>query len=143
MHRLLQSQVMRTRGLRDNVEDILAGKASAAPECREEIADMQEQAAWIRGLRAPADCEPKPGFYARVMERIDAQRAISIWILFFESQLGRRLALASMTLAVCLGMYLVSSEQSTPPPVARPAAILTGSPDRDAVLMNLVTYREQ
>jgi hypothetical protein len=104
---------------------------------------MQEQAAWIRGLRAPSDCEPKPGFYARVMERIDAQRAISIWVLFFDSQLGRRLALASMTLAVCLGMYLVSSEQAAPPPVAKPAAILAGSPDRDAVLMNLVTYREQ
>src|SRR5579871_787263 len=74
---------MRTRGLRDQIEDILAGKASAAPEYREEIAAMQEQAAWIRGLRAPADCEPKPVFYARVMELIDAQLAISIWILFF------------------------------------------------------------
>jgi hypothetical protein len=134
---------MRTRGFRDNAEDILAGKTSAPPECRDEIAAIEEQAAWIRGLRAPADCEPKPGFYARVMERIDAQRAISIWVLFFDSQLGRRLALASMTLAVCLGMYLVSSEQSAPPPAARPAAILAGSPDRDAVLMNLVTYREQ
>jgi hypothetical protein len=138
MHR-----VMRTRGLRDQLEDVLAGKVTAAPECREEIAAMWEQAAWIRGLRAPADSEPKAGFYARVMERIDAQRAISIWILFFDSQLGRRLALASMTLAVCLGMYLVSSEQTPPPPMARPAVILAGSPDRDAVLMNLVTYREQ
>jgi hypothetical protein len=139
MHR-----VMRTRGLRDQLEDVLAGKATAAPERREEIAAMREQAAWIRGLRAPADSEPRAGFYARVMERIDAQRAISIWILFFDSQLGRRLALASMTLAVCLGMYLVSSEeQTTPPPVARPAVILAGSPDNDAVLMNLVTYREQ
>src|SRR5580704_18108155 len=102
MHR-----VMRTRGLRDQLEDVLADKAAAAPAFREEIAAMREQAAWIRGLRAPADSEPKAGFYARVMERIDAQRAISIWILFFDSQLGRRLALASMTLAVCLGMYLV------------------------------------
>lgn len=138
MHR-----VMRTRGLRGQAEDVLAGRAIAAPECREEIAAMREQAAWIRSLRAPADCEPKPGFYARVMERIDAQRAISAWILFFDSQLGRRLALASMTLAVCLGMYLVSSEQTPPAPVARPAVILAGSPDKDAVLMNLVTYREQ
>jgi hypothetical protein len=144
MHRVLRSRVMRTRGLRAQVEDVLAGKTSADSEFREEIAAMQEQAAWMRSLRAPADCEPKPGFYARVMERIDAQRAISAWILFFDSQLGRCLALASMTLAVCAGMYLVSSEQATPPaPAARPPVILAGSPDSDAVLMNLVTYREQ
>lgn len=154
MHRVLRSRVMRTRGLRAQAEDVLAGKASAAPEFREEIAAMQEQAAWMRSLRAPADCEPKPGFYARVMERIDAQRAISAWILFFDSQLGRRLALASMTLAVGVGMYLVSSERisseqtTTPPAAARPSVILAGSdragsPDSDAVLMNLVTYREQ
>ena len=133
---------VRTQGMRDQAEEVLAGRAEPSPECREEIAAMREQAAWIRGLRAPADTEPRPGFYARVMERIEAQGAASIWSLFFDSQLGRGLALASMTLALCLGMYLVSSEK-TAPPEAQAGTILAGAPDRDAVLVNLVTYREQ
>jgi hypothetical protein len=130
------------RRMRDKVEQVLEGKVDASPEDREEIAAMLEQAAWIRALRAPEDCEPKPGFYARVMERIEAQGTASIWSLFFDSQFGRRLAVASMTLALCLGVYMVSVER-TAPVEDRAPVITVGTPDRDAVLFNLVTYREQ
>ena len=98
--------------MRDELERVLEGKADPSPEDREEIAAMMEQAAWIRELRAPEDCEPKPGFYARVMDRIEAQGAASIWSLFFDSQFARRLAVASMTVALCLGVYMVSVERS-------------------------------
>jgi hypothetical protein len=130
------------RRMRDEVERILEGKADPSPEHREEIAAMREQAAWIRGLRAPEDAEPKPGFYARVMERIEAQGPASIWSLFFDSQFALRLAVASMTVALCLGAYMISVEWTAPADHRAPA-ILAGAPDRDAVLFNLVTYREQ
>ena len=52
----------------------------------------------------------RAGFYARVMERIESQGAASIWSLFFDSPVGRGLAMASMVLALSLGVYLVSSE---------------------------------
>jgi len=147
--------------MRDELEQVLAGKADASgrehgeqcAECRDEIAAMREQAEWLRGLRAPDDAEapePKPGFYARVMERIEAQGPVSIWSLFFDSQLGRGLAVASMVLALSLGAYLVSSEQAADrelivvgDPGPQPDVAFTASPDRDAVLVNLVTYREQ
>ena len=102
---------------------------------------------------------PAPGFYARVMERIEAQGAVSIWNAFSDSPFGRRIAVASMALALLLGVYLVTSEPMPEPfdrqPTGRfnsglPEKISpawrsrrTALPDRDAVLVNLVTYREQ
>jgi hypothetical protein len=118
---------------------------------------MREQADLLRELRAPATAEPRPGFYARVMERIETQGAASIWNLFFESPFGRRIAVASMALALLLGVYLVTSERfeehfsaGEQPAYSiagedQPASVLTqtGAPDRDSVLVNLVTYQEQ
>jgi hypothetical protein len=129
--------------------------------CRGEIEAMRSHAMALRQLRS--DAEPRPGFYARVMERIEAQRPGSIWNVFSESPFGRNLAVASMALAVLLGVFLLTSEQFTDQnanqPVQMISATLPGEdqpasnvrfvsgssavPDRDAVLVNLVTYREQ
>lgn len=107
---------------------------------------MREQSRLLRSLRAEA--EPGGGFYARVMERIEAQGVVSIWNLFFDSIAGRALAMASMILVLCLSAYMVSSESSVELPKGQAVlqgsgGLLTGSPDRDSVLANLVTYREQ
>jgi hypothetical protein len=129
--------------------------------CRDEIEAMRRHATALRKLRS--DVEPRQGFYARVMERIEAQRARSIWNVFSESAFGRNLAVASVALAMLLGAYLLTSEQftdqsanqtvqmisATLPGEDQPASnvrFVPGSsamPDRDAVLVNLVTYREQ
>jgi hypothetical protein len=143
------------RGMRDQVERVLAGTSDSGAsshltecaECREQIAGMREQAALLRSLRGNEAVEARPGFYARVMERIEAQGAESIWSLFFDSPLGRRVAMASMAVALCLSVYMVSSERMAgrvPAPAsgARPM-ILANSPDQDTVLVNLVTYRGQ
>src|SRR5713226_10383404 len=123
------------RLIRDNLERVLAesnckGQAAGhysseqlpreqhlaeCAECSDEVAAMREQAALLRELRAPDEIEPRGGFYARVMERIEAQGAGSIWNLFFESPFGRRIAVASMALAVLLAIFLVSSEQFMTP----------------------------
>jgi len=157
------------RLIRDHLEVVLAAPRADRPEkspeaaqvaahfsdceeCRGEVEAMREQAETLRELSA--DAEPLPGFYARVMERIESQGALSIWSVFFDSPFGRRIAVASMALALILGLYLVTSEGMADPtitiagPVAgedQPGLVLTasGPPDRDAVLVNLVTYREQ
>jgi hypothetical protein len=137
---------------------------------------MREQAAVLRQLRA-AEVEPRPGFYARVLERIEAQTPSSVFTLFFDSLFGRRIAMASLALALLLGVYVISSEQMAEPQVASVDALprvtlvsdqvsdmpqnlpdvfsdgvfsgnaqprlVTSAPDQDAVLVNLVTYREQ
>jgi hypothetical protein len=139
-------------------------------ECRDEVRAMQEQTALIQELRAPEDfaADLRPGFYARVMERIETEGPISIWNLFIESAFGRRIALASLALALLVGVYVVSSERSAGEPTlalglsqatgeqtivagedapAREITRVDQSPtdqsSEDAVLANLVTYREQ
>ena len=145
------------RGVRDKLEEILAGTGGAlcerhlseCEECSAEVAAMREQRGLLRSLRPAAVVpEQSAGFYARVMERIETQGVVSIWQLFFDSPVGRGLAMAAMVIALGLGVYVVSAEQNAAPD-ARNAVILgaggmlTGSPDANAVLVNLVTYREQ
>jgi hypothetical protein len=115
------------REVGDHIENVLAnGKAESArqhlsecQECRDEVATMKEQATLLRELRAPKsfDAELRPGFYARVMERIESQSPISIWNLFIESAFGRRIAFASMALALVLGVYLFTLERNGEEPV--------------------------
>jgi hypothetical protein len=164
------------REIRDHIEDVLTGSQpdtrehlAHCDECRTEVQGMQEQTALIRELRAPEDfaADLRPGFYARVMERIEAEGPISIWNLFIESAFGRRIAVASLALALLIGVYVVTSERSAEdavalqsPQVSTEQTIVAGedAPAReitrvdqsqtdessqDAVLANLVTYREQ
>jgi len=164
MHRLIQ----------DHLEEVLAESKCCCSDaarkhleecedCRSQVAAMEKQAGLLRALRVPEDAPERemiqrPGFYARVMERIEAQGgARSIWQLFFESAFGRRIAIASMALAVLLSVYLVSLETTEELPVTatapmqllpgedQPGMVISkaGVPDKDSVLVNLVTYREQ
>ena len=105
--------------MRDRLEKALAGTPDEAaqrhlaecPECSAEFEFMKEHAEALRLLQAPVELEPRAGFYARVMERIEAEGA-SIWDLFFESAFGRRIAIASLALALLFGVYLISAERS-------------------------------
>jgi predicted anti-sigma-YlaC factor YlaD len=145
------------RSIRDHLEEVLAGSRDGAElrehlknceECGSEVEAMREQALLMRGLRSEA--EPRPGFYARVMERIDAEGPVSIWNAFIDSAFGRRIAMASMALALLAGVYVVTAEQKDHSSVISVKAgdqgliwNQPGTPDREAVLVNLVTYREQ
>src|ERR1700676_5601392 len=110
------------REIRNHIEDVLASSKpvpgsehlAQCEECRIEIQSMREQTALLRELRAPEGftSEPRPGFYARVMERIEAEGPISIWNLFIESAFGRRIAVASLALALLIGVYVVTTERS-------------------------------
>ncbi len=178
---------MMHRIIRDHLEEVLTGLGSApehpaakhlmdCEECREAVAALGEQAAILRQWRiAPgelAEIEPRSGFYARVLDRIEAQRG-SAWTLFFDSLFARRIAMASLALALLLGAYVISSERISSPEIALVGGsaqstlvsgqvsdltgdlpvgdlidygqprVVTGTPDQDAVLVNLVTYREQ
>jgi hypothetical protein len=126
---------------------------------------MREHGELLRRWQSSAEQDPHPGFYARVMERIEASGPVSIWNLFFDSAFGRRIAVASLALALLLGGYLVGTERM-PEQDAAAAQVASGDLlslpdlndsnrmipegtmvasglDQDAVLVNLVTYREQ
>jgi anti-sigma factor RsiW len=124
-------------------------------DCANELREFQEQSQLLRSLQSEA--EPRAGFYARVMERIEAQQQSSIWSALLERKFGFRLALASGMLAALLGFYLVTSEPSGPETVLAPSVAsvqtTTGGTSvdqegprqeqqRDAVLVNLASYRQ-
>ena len=130
------------REIYDHLEEILSGAPpdSAAKHlrqceaCREKVVSMAGQAALLRVLKAPADVEPRPGFYARVLERIEAEGPVSIWNLFVESAFGKRIAVASLALALLLGVYLVTVERAAEPMVAgEPAQQVCAAPACDTV----------
>jgi hypothetical protein len=112
---------------------------------------MQAQARLFGSIRPAAEVEPPAGFYARVMERIESQRRVSIWTVFSESPFGRQIAFASLVLAVLMGTYMVSTEPGEEialrdSPAAEQVTPVLGpnqQQDRDAVLVNLATYQEQ
>ena len=146
----------------EGLENYLAGKPDAnmlrhieeCQECRAEVTQLQEHAELFRALKPPADLEPPPGFYSRVMERIEAQRTTSIWSVFLEPLFARRLVYASAILTLLLGMFLFTSPKeddvivsSMPEQILAeeshpPAALVDSEQDRNTVLVQLTTYQE-
>jgi len=72
---------------------------------------MRDQVHLFRSLRAGEEVEPAGGFYARVMQRIEERAKDSIWAVFVYSPYGKRLAFASLSLAVLLCSYVVAQEK--------------------------------
>lgn len=153
--------------VRGNLEAYLAGSdtlpasftahLNACDACRQEVAEIKLQSALLRLLKPGAEVEPRPGFYARVVDRIDSQRRPSVWSLFLEPAFGRRLAVASFALAVMMGFYLFSSEPSglhmnsassasiTLPGEDQVAPVFgaTQEQDRGIILVDLATYHSE
>jgi hypothetical protein len=142
MHRVVQQQIERalsTNGLGSyGSEFALTPEALAhldhCEACKLQWAGMQADAVAMRQLRPLEEAEPRAGFYARVLERIEAEGPVSIWNLFMESPFGRRIATASLALVILLGVFLVSSERSADDPIvvsqiAVSAANHNGGPD--------------
>ena len=125
-------------------------------DCRREIAEMKFHSSLLRSLRPAEELETSPGFYARVLSRIDAQTKQSIWNIFGESIFAKRLAYASMTFFVLLGTYLVSTTDTGRQPytASAPEVIIANDDhmhpaigdnlqkDREAVLVNLASYQQ-
>lgn len=151
--------------IRERLEDHLRpGASRKAPaefeqhlrvcdECRGELSWMQEQSRMLRGLASEEVYDPAPGFYARVLERIEARQSTSIWNVFLEPAFGRRIVATSLALACLLGGYLAFTEAENTQPVANAATIMAVEEhppglgadrqrDRDTMLVTLATYRE-
>jgi predicted anti-sigma-YlaC factor YlaD len=154
--------------IRDNLEDYLKGSNRQVPqafhahlvaceECASELRLLETQANMLRSLRSVEDVGPSPGFYARVRERIEDQGKASIWSVFLQPSFGRRLAIASATLVVLLGTYLVTTEPGDQSVALAPTTVATDTTStadagaiqdslqqqrRDAVLVDLASFHE-
>lgn len=148
--------------LKERLEDYLQGRAepevhqhlAACASCQQALELMKTQSALLRSLKTAREVEPSPGFYARVMNRIETQARPSIWNIFGESLFAKRLTYASLTLLVLMGTYIVSDrEEQQPLTTSAPEMIMAGDQkaaavgtdpqkNREAVLVNLATYEE-
>lgn len=133
-------------------------------ECTDEVEAMRLQNDMLRSwsfdtsdVPKGVDIDPRPGFYARVLDRIDSQRPTSIWALFSESLFGRRLATASLALVLVTAASIVGQESYSRdtesqaafnldplyPSAGFPQAVMNANPNNGSVLMSLVSYRGQ
>ena len=150
--------------VREELENLLAAKPSAGAgnitghvsncaKCASEIDAMRSQAEMLKTLKMPVEIEPGPGFYARVLQRIEEGARRSIWWVFVYSPVGKRLAYASLALSVVLGSYVIAAESSdghlthsayTPKAVSSghydPIVIGSAEQQRTAVLANFVSH---
>jgi hypothetical protein len=109
--------------VRDRLEDLLAARGrvaknealtthlSSCSECSSELASMKAQSELLQLLRPLEDVEPAPGFYSRVLQRIEERAKDSIWSVFIYSPVSRRLVYASLTVALMLGIYVITEER--------------------------------
>ncbi|HEX7359241.1 MAG TPA: hypothetical protein VF283_02005 [Bryobacteraceae bacterium] len=152
------------RPIRDRLEHLLSGEQLAAgpasehlescKQCASELSAMKSHAELLRELRTPAELEPAPGFYARVAQCIEGhlgdRAGESVWGAFLDSGFGKRLAYASLTIAIALSTYCVTAELRDghlggPRIVAQEfsgGALVTGSATerRNAVLVDFAAY---
>jgi len=146
--------------IKDGLEDYLAGKTGTSreftqhlqscPDCEAELNSISSQARLFGALRA--NVEPRAGFYARVLEKIEQQTPPSIWAIMLEPRFGRRIAVACATATLVLVGYLIGTEPGDRSAQTRPALVqmsdgghetaATASQDRDAVLLTLASFRE-
>jgi predicted anti-sigma-YlaC factor YlaD len=154
--------------IRDGLEDYLGGALAGerldafdthlngCRDCRESVDRMKRLSQMTRSLRVPQPLAPPPAFYARVMQKVEAQRRVaSFWAAFLEPAFGRRLAYASLTLLLLLGGFLYTTEPAVEGIPDSPEVILANEDrppayvddsrrdrERDTVLVTLTTYQD-
>jgi predicted anti-sigma-YlaC factor YlaD len=131
---------------------------ASCEECRRTLERMRRQSALFQTLQPAAEIDPAPGFYARVLDRIESQRIPSVWDLLIEPVFARRLAYVSLTLLAILGVFMFTADGVGDPSELvfsshSPEVILAEEPvvpvlgddvdhDRSVVLVNLATYQD-
>jgi hypothetical protein len=120
---------------------------------------MSLHADLLRSFRVQNPPEPAAGFYARVLQRVDAQPAPSFWDLLLDPSFGRRLAYATGSMLLLMATFLIatSGEQpqlaSTPVEmIARPAPATPADPrspfgddmgqNREQFLVTMASFSE-
>ena len=96
--------------------------------CRNELAALQGSAQDLRLLRPSEDREDgmTPGFFLRVMQRVEEQRQVPLWTMLLDPGFGRRLVFACLMLLALLGGYVAAVDPSEAQHF--PEAILAGRP---------------
>jgi|JI71714B2RNA_FD_contig_21_3705829_length_2401_multi_12_in_0_out_0_2 anti-sigma factor RsiW len=111
MHEPVRSQledILQGR-LRPGQREVVVAHLKACPACEAELGQMSIHADWLRALRVTDPPEPSAGFYARVINRVEAQARPSFWELLVDPVFGRRLVYATGTLFLLMASFLLAT----------------------------------
>jgi predicted anti-sigma-YlaC factor YlaD len=126
----------------------------ACAECREQLSWMQDHSQMLHLLAPPESMDPAPGFYARVLERIEARQTASVWNAFLEPAFGRWIVAGSLALAGLMVAFLATTgNRAAALNLSNPEVIMAVEQhppglgtnvqrDRETVLVSLASYRE-
>jgi hypothetical protein len=124
---------------------------AACPECRSEVAAMDEFSLALREFKAVPNEVPaaRLGFSNRVVAEIFEQHQKEAWGLFSPgAAFFRRIAFASLLVLASLGSFLVTRENGAGGTDAAAIMAQHGAPagqgeggDRDQILVTLASYR--
>ena len=154
--------------IREGLEAYLSGERAApqlaefhahlshCAECRASVEAMTQQSQLLKSIRPEQSLDPTPGFYARVLDRIESQRSDSFWSIFLEPMFGKRFGYAAFAVFLILsgvalvgGQESVSASSSTPEAVLAthsmaypPAPGLDQQHDRDVVFAKLASWSD-
>lgn len=151
--------------IRDRLEEYLGGAPGRklpleverhlqhCEECREEVSWMQEQSTLLRSLAPSREIDPAPGFYARVLNRIEKQETGSVWSAFLDPVFGRSLSAAALAMVLLVFGFLAYSQpgiqrqdasaaEAMVSPDAHPPLGIDRDRDRETVFVTLATYKE-
>jgi anti-sigma factor RsiW len=130
--------------LQEHLEDYLDGRLNELdlaeferrlnenPEAIAAMALFQETSGLFQAFRVDPseDLEPAPGFYYRVKERIEAERAESFWSFLLQPVMVRSFAFAAMMWMVMLGSVAAFHDDTTSQSVELADSILKQQPPK-------------
>lgn len=153
MHGVIRERLEELLGSRP-MQPELTRHLAFCHECAAELETMRAQAKSLKQLKAAEESEPAPGFYARVMQRIEEGRVYSIWTVFIDGPFGKWLAYGSLAIALVLGTWVIGTEREDGhlgPNHAVAKQVMSESPlpvtgneahQRDVVLVNFASYSQ-
>jgi anti-sigma factor RsiW len=121
MHEPLRShleEILQGRGL-SSVRDAVQAHLASCPPCAAELNELQHSAKILRVLRQPEAPELRAGFYARVMQRVEAQGKPSFWYLLLDPVFGRRLVYGTCAAFLLMASFLLATSSSEQPDIAQ------------------------
>jgi anti-sigma factor RsiW len=153
------------RSVEDHIEEFLEGRlegpdreaftahVGVCRQCHDLVSQMQAHSELLQAFRAPAELEPSPGFYARVMRRVEAEGRPSFWSLLLDPVFGRNLVYASAALVILMGVFLLATEPVSHELASTPVQAMAAEPvqpvdgeniqtGRDSLLVTLATFGE-
>ena len=152
LEEILQGRM--TPGVREAVRAHLA----ACRACASEVRELQLYSGIVRSLRVTDPPELPAGFYARVMQRVEAQGRPSFWSLLLDPVFGRRLVYATGAMFLLMASFLLATTGEQPElartpvqmmvqPASAPAAMPAGfgediQRDREHFLVTMASYSE-